>query len=81
MAHHGMKALLGAYRLQRSTLTFDHSWQVNATRRRHGLNVGVQNRLRKKGANSKAMLGQPFEPKHIKPRGKTWIKVAELSGL
>lgn len=81
MAHNGMASLFGAWRKNESALTFNCSHQVTAGRARRGLHVGVQNRLRKNGANTKALLGESYRPVGVYPRGKAWVRVAELSGL
>lgn len=81
MAHYGMNHLLGAWRAQIAASKDEFNHQVVATRRRHGLNVGVQNRLAKNGANKSVLLGKNYEPKFIMPRGKAWLRTAILSGL
>lgn len=81
MAYNNINQLFGAWRAQRTTSTFSFDQQVAANRFRQGLSVKEQIKLTKKGANKKVMLGQNYDPKFIRPRGRAWIKVAELSGL
>lgn len=81
MAHHGIKRLFGAWRAQTTASKFNFSQQVNADRHKRGLNVRAQINLVKKGVNKKALLGEEFTPKFVEPRGKAWLRVAELSGL
>lgn len=81
MAYNGMSRLFGSWRAHISALTFDHQQQQNKVRFSQGLNVGVQNRLLKNGANRKLLLGKCYEPKFVKPRGSAWRRVAMLSGL
>ena len=81
MALNNMNVLYGAWRAQTTALTFDFKEQTCATRFRRHLNVRVQHRLKKNGANRKVMLGVNHTPRYIYPRGTAWERVAELSGL
>lgn len=81
MAHHNIATLFSAWRSHIDALSNNCDRQVESGRARRGLNVGVQNRLSKKKANKKALLGTRYEPNFVRPRGKAWIKVAVLSGL
>ncbi|PSV00327.1 hypothetical protein [Photobacterium kishitanii] len=81
MALNRIDALFDAWNAQISASTSDFRKQVTATRRRNGVNVVAQNRLTKNGVNKKIMLGNRFEPCFVQPRGKAWIRVAELSWL
>lgn len=81
MPHNEMNRLFGAWRAHITASTFSFYQQVAADRCRHGLNVRSQQRLVKNGANKKVLLGYNFKPKFVQPRGKVWLRVAELSGL
>ncbi len=82
MAHNDICKLFGAWRAHETALTYDFSHQVNTVRFKRGLNVRQQNKLiQTNKANRKALLGKQHSPDFIYPRGKAWIRVAELSGL
>ncbi|WP_063661495.1 hypothetical protein [Aliivibrio fischeri] len=81
MAYNGMNRLFGAWRAQESAETFSFSQQVSINRRRHALSIKNQISLIENGANENVMLGTTYKPKFIYPRGKAWVRIAELSGL
>lgn len=81
MDHNNIVHLFREWNSQAEALTSEFEHQVKVGRMKRGLNVGVQNRLSKNGVNKKVLLGSRYEPRFIKPRGKSWLRVAELAGL
>ncbi|HHJ3234254.1 TPA: hypothetical protein ACQJO1_004661 [Vibrio parahaemolyticus] len=85
MALNNIHYLFEAWTCQKLDISMRFHHEDIERRKARGLNVKKQNELRKKGARLKSCSGKADKLRaklnRVTPRGKTWLKVAELSGL
>ena len=85
MALNNLNQLFEAWTKQKMDMHMPFHHEDIGRRKTRGLNVKKQNELRKKGASLKSCSGNDNKLRaklnRVTPRGKTWLKVAELAGL